>query len=154
MDFSELISGQKNQLQAFLESPSPGASVQVPELLDFRNVLVEIAEQSLASEAFKYIRDAVHEFQSKLNDNAEVGLRLIHFGQDIILRVDKIICKDPNILTFVGVIDGTGNQAVLIQHINQLNFMLTLLAREDPEKPRRPIGFQMVPVDGHADGTE
>ena len=43
---------------------------------------------------------------------------------------------------FIGLIGHTGSgKSTLIQHMNQLNFLLTALPKTEPEKPKRKIGF-------------
>lgn len=43
-------------------------------------------------------------------------------------------------MVFKGFVNG--REATLIQHINQLNFMLTSIEKE-PDRPKRKIGFSV-----------
>lgn len=63
---------------------------------------------------------------------------MTNFGQSIIMQVAEVTYEEPVLLIFKGYING--KMSVLIQHMNQLNFLLTSLDRID-EKPKRPIGF-------------
>ena len=42
-------------------------------------------------------------------------------------------------MVFKGIVNG--NPATLIQHINQLSFLLTAVPGQEPEKPKHKIGF-------------
>ena len=53
--------------------------------------------------------------------------------------VTSIGYQNPDMLYFYGFING--KDAQLIQHINQLNFLITSVERKDKSKPPRRIGF-------------
>ncbi|MEK5397503.1 MULTISPECIES: DUF6173 family protein [unclassified Paenibacillus] len=78
-------------------------------------------------------------FESELNDDEEVCVRLASFGQSILMSVVEIGYSEPSILLFYGYVDGQYSQ--LIQHINQLSFLLMARPKSDPDKPARRIGF-------------
>jgi hypothetical protein len=63
---------------------------------------------------------------------------MTNFGQSIIMQVTEITHEYPVLLIFKGYVNG--RYATLIQHINQLNFMLTSIEKE-PDRPKRTIGF-------------
>lgn len=55
------------------------------------------------------------------------------------MNVTSIGYQNPDMLYFYGFING--KDAQLIQHINQLNFLITSVERTDKSKPARRIGF-------------
>jgi len=83
----------------------------------------------------KYIKD----FQDNLDKEHEVGLQLASFGQSILLGITNIGYSNPSLIHFYGYYNG--KEAHLIQHINQLNFLLVSIPKIDPSKPARRIGF-------------
>ena len=88
---------------------------------------------------FDIIREYIEEFESSLDQEHEVGLMLTNFGQSILMQVTEIGYEKSVLLVFKGIVDG--NPATLIQHINQLSFLLTSVPRQDPEKTKKKIGF-------------
>ena len=67
-----------------------------------------------------------------------MGLLLTSFGQSVLMEVTEIGYEDPVLMVFRGYVNGY--MSTLIQHINQLNFLLTSVPKE-PDKPKREIGF-------------
>jgi len=95
-----------------------------------RNPVIEVCE-SLG----KYIR----EFEASLNENEEVGARLVTFGQSITFHINQVGFSKPNLVTFYGVTDN-GDKVQLVQHVSQLSVLLIAMKRTE-EKPKTPIGF-------------
>ena len=90
---------------------------------------------------FEIIRKYVENFEASLDQEHEVGMMLTNFGQSILMQVTEIGYEKSVLMVFKGNVNG--NPATLIQHINQLSFMLMALPRTEPEKPKKKIGFQM-----------
>ena len=82
----------------------------------------------------KYIRD----FERTLDSEHEVGLILTNFGQTITMQVTEIGYEKSVLMVFKGYVNG--KMSTLIQHVSQLNFLLTAIEKE-PEKPKTVIGF-------------
>lgn len=102
-------------------------------------LLASIRGYNMADYSYEVILDRIKEFESSLDDNHEVAVKLASFGQTITMSVTDIGYSNPSTLVFYGYI---GEQkATLIQHINQLNFLLLSVPKPDPEKPPRRIGF-------------
>ena len=97
-------------------------------------------ELELASDFFKKISHYINEFDKSLNQEQEIGIKLVHFGQSIQFAVHNLGYYDPKLICFYGAMPD-GSPVQLIQHVNQINFLLTTLQRKDPEKPKNPIGF-------------
>lgn len=87
---------------------------------------------------FKGLHEYVISFESNLDDDHEVGARLVTFGQSIQIHVQSIGFKAPFLITFTGV-DSTSSQLQLVQHVSQLSFLLVAVPKLQ-EKPFR-VGF-------------
>ena len=90
---------------------------------------------------FEIIKKYVEDFEASLDQEHEVGLMLTNFGQSILMQVAEIGYEKSVLMVFKGIVNG--NPATLIQHINQLSFMLTAVPRSEPKKPKAKIGFRI-----------
>lgn len=99
------------------------------------------AELLMASSKFLVLKQEIEAFQANLSDDVDVVLALASFGNDTLMQVAKIGFRDPDILYFWGYING--NEAELIQHVTQLNFILMTAQKADPSEPPRRIGFNV-----------
>jgi hypothetical protein len=73
-------------------------------------------------------------------------VRLVSFGQAVVFRLHDIGYSNPSLISFVGVTED-GDPVELIQHVSQISILLTRLPRQNPEEPRKPIGFHSVDQD-------
>lgn len=94
---------------------------------------------------FEIIKKYIEEFEDSLDNEHEVGLMLTNFGQSVLMQVLEIGYEKSVLMVFKGIVNG--NPATLIQHINQLSFMLTTIPRQEPEKPKKKIGFRVQDED-------
>jgi hypothetical protein len=80
-------------------------------------------------------------FESQLDAEQEVALGFA--GSDAgVLRIEGIGYFDPDILTFYG-FDEDGARTQLIQHVSQLNVMLTAVPKGgSDDEPARRFGFR------------
>lgn len=108
-------------------------SIRVPE------VPKTPANQMWADTQFEIIKKYIQSFEESLDDEHEVGFLLTNFGQSVLMQVTEVSFEEPVLMVFNGYVDG--KPATLIQHINQLNFLLTKIEKEDPKAPKRKIGF-------------
>lgn len=69
----------------------------------------------------------------------EVGVFLANYGCQKAMTVTNIGFANPMLVIFYGFVEGI--DSVLIQHISQINFLLTSVKKPDPTKPPRRIGF-------------
>lgn len=88
---------------------------------------------------YEKIMEQIIDFQKDLDEEHEVALNLASFGSTITMIVTDIGYQNPDILYFYGFVNG--KDAQLIQHISQLNFLITSVERKDKTKPARRIGF-------------
>lgn len=89
-------------------------------------------------EQFDILKRYIQEFESSLDAEHEVGIMMTNFGQSVLMQVTQVTYEDPVLMAFKGYVNS--REATLIQHINQLNFMLTTVEKE-PDRPKRQIGF-------------
>lgn len=87
---------------------------------------------------FEIIKRYVLDFQESLDSEHDVGVMLTNFGSTVLMEVTNIGYEKSVLMVFKGFVNG--REATLIQHINQLNFLLTSVPKE-PNSPKRKIGF-------------
>lgn len=98
-----------------------------------------IRDQTLADWKYEKIMEQIYEFENTLDDEHEVALKLTSFGSSITMRITDIGYQNPDMLYFYGFVDD--KEAQLIQHTNQLNFLIISVKRQNKLKPARRIGF-------------
>lgn len=112
----------------------PDVSKYVPEVGD-------LPTHYMFSDAqFEIIKKYIQDFENTLDTEHAVGVMLTNFGQSILMQVEEITYEKSVVLVFKGIVNG--QKSTLIQHINQLNFLLTSLPIEQ-EQPKRKIGFHI-----------
>ena len=97
---------------------------------------------SYADTQFDILREQIEEFEATLDSEHEVGIWLTNFGQSMLMQVTEISYKMPVMMIFKGFINGT--KSTLVQHVNQLSFLITSVQKE-PDRPKRTIGFVIDP---------
>ena len=108
--------------------------INIPEFPD-----VYIPTQHMwADEQFDILKRYIQEFEQSLDAEHEVGIMMTNFGQSVVMQVTQITYENPVLMIFKGYVND--REATLIQHINQLNFMLTSLKIE-PHHTKKKIGF-------------
>lgn len=115
-------------------------------------LLNEIADEAderrsseLASGYCERLNEAVIRFDAELDNDHEVALRLVSFGQAITFHVTGIGYHNPSLIMFFGTMD-SGLPVELVQHISQISFLMTSSKRKDPCTPKRPFGFHSASV--------
>lgn len=96
--------------------------------------------RSYSDTQFKLLKKYIEEYQATLDDEHEVGLLLANFGQQITMQVCEIGYEKSVLLIFKGYVNG--KYSTLIQHVSQLNFLITSIEKS-PERPKRKIGFSI-----------
>lgn len=109
---------------------------------DFQNAKDEAC---FASEKFKCIMREIKDFEDGLDNRHEVGVYFASFGVQTLMAVQEIGYHNPDLMFFYGWVNGKSAQ--LIQHISQLNFLLTAVEKADPNAPPRRIGFDLPSED-------
>ena len=101
-----------------------------------------IRNYSLADWKYEKIMEEIAEYEAKLDNDHEIALRLASFGSSTVMVVTSVGYQNPDMLYFYGFVNG--KDAQLIQHVSQLNFLITSVEREDKTKPARRIGFRTI----------
>jgi len=104
------------------------------------NPLIVAQEANFASEFHKRLAKSIADFDADLDNEHEVGVRLVNFGQSVTFHLQDMGYWNPSLLFFFGVMKD-GSPVQLIQHVSQISVLLMKLPRKDPSKPKKPFGF-------------
>ena len=105
----------------------------------FEEIQIDSPVQHMwADQQFEILKRYIQEFEESLDDEHEVGILMTNFGQSVLMNVTSIAYEEPVLMVFKGYVES--REATLIQHINQLNFMLTTVEVK-PDRPKQKIGF-------------
>ena len=111
-------------------------------LPEFRLPPIEIPDlpthHMWADTLYVIVKNHISMFENTLDAEHEVGMMLTSFGQSVLMHVTEISYEKSVVLIFKGYVND--NLSTLIQHINQLNFLLTSVKIES-DRPKRKIGF-------------
>ena len=110
--------------------------------MKYDSMLVPPDQPHRASGILEKIKASVRAFEQTLQPGEAVGVMLAAYGSGI-MAVSEISYLDPDLFVFRGMIDD--NEAVLIQHRSQLNFVLMRINAKDTRGRSAPIGFSTVP---------
>lgn len=95
---------------------------------------------SPAESVFRRLILYIREFEAQLDQNQEIGGRMVSFGSAVQFHIVDMGYWGPDILTFDGV-DERGSRMKLIQNISQLNVLLVAMPKREPEAAPQRIGF-------------
>ena len=86
---------------------------------------------------------SINEFEEKLDQDHEIGARLVNFGSNTTFHIEDVGYWGPDIIVFHGK-GHDGNSVKLLQHISQLSVLLVALEKpQEQAKPNR-IGFKLM----------
>lgn len=102
---------------------------------------VQIKSKDDANTIAEDIVKAVNQYNSRLDEDYEVGLMLASFGQTVTVNIAAIGFEGAKLIRFIGHVSGTGAPVELFQHVSQLNFLLISLPRHNRDEPKKHIGF-------------
>lgn len=105
-----------------------------------RSPQIENALGERASSVFKHLRVLIREFDAEIDSAHQLGVRLVSFGQAVVIQLRGITYRDPSLIILRGLTD-SGDPVELIQHVSQLSILLMKLPRIDKAKPKPKIGF-------------
>jgi hypothetical protein len=126
---------------SFLSRPIKRSDYETHKLLEgIKNPLVETAHSNLASEFHSRLAGWINDFDAGLDQEHEVGVRLVSFGQTVVFHLHSMGYWNPSLISFSGLTDD-GNPVELIQHVTQISILLMKVPRKDLSKPKQPIGF-------------
>jgi hypothetical protein len=114
---------------------------EMTELLEEQaRAAAEAHEAQSAAGCVRRLEAQIRLFESELDADHDVGIRLVNFGSEITFHVTDISSVEPDLIIFSGKTQA-GAPVRLLQHRNQIDFLLTTLERSDPDQPKRPVGF-------------
>lgn len=96
--------------------------------------------KSSAQQAYENLVEYINEFEKNLDEEHEIGARLVSFGNSVSFHMQNIGYYGPDIITFYGV-NSNSEKVQLVQHVSQLNVLLVAM-KKIGEKPIR-IGFKL-----------
>lgn len=99
-----------------------------------------IQEESTAQIVAENLYQEILNYQTNLSNTEDVAMSIVKFNESITLFVDSIGYIGYNLVRFGGK-DSSGKPLELIQHVSQLNFLLMVVPKPEPEVPKRKIGF-------------
>jgi hypothetical protein len=91
---------------------------------------------------YEQLTEEIIEFDESLNQDEEVGVRLVSYGQTIQFHISDLGYRNPYLIFFYGNLDD-GSPIQLVQHVSQISFVLIAIKRKDPEKAKKPLGFRI-----------
>jgi len=97
-------------------------------------------DSGFANVLARQIYNQIISFDQSINTDEEIGIKLVQYGEVIKFAISGIGHQDPYLIYFHGFLDD-GSPIQLIQHVNQVSFVLIKMKRPEPEKPKRQIGF-------------
>lgn len=95
---------------------------------------------SRAEQVAYYLYEEIRDYQNNLPDTEDVAMSIVQFNQSITILVKEIGYIGYNLVCFHGE-DTSGKPLELIQHVQQLNFLLMVVPKPEIEAPNRQIGF-------------
>ena len=122
---------------------SPNVQKQLDKNYQNRQIEVNASKLQVGSTAEQvsmHLYNEIRKYQSSLSDTEDVVMMLTQFNESIQILVTDIGYSGYNLVCFHGV-DTSGKPLELIQHVQQLNFLLTVVPKPVPEVPKRQIGF-------------
>lgn len=124
-------------------SISPDVQRHLDKNYENRQIEINASKIQLGSTAEQVARNLYNEiqrYQASISDTEDVAMQLVQFNQSVTILVRKIGYSGYNLVCFHGE-DTGGKPLELIQHVQQLNFLLMVVPKPEPEKPKRQIGF-------------
>ena len=92
----------------------------------------------LASGIHERLSKWIADFESHLDNETEIGVRLVNFGQTVTFHLTHFTYWNPSLIRFDG-IDGDKHAVQLIQNVSQISILLMRMPKLN-DKPKR-IGF-------------
>jgi hypothetical protein len=97
---------------------------------------------SPAEWAFARLSRLIQDFESKLDQEHEIGVTFVGSPGDGTLRIDDLGFWAPDLVLFYGK-NSYGKPIRLVQHYSHLNVMLSAEPKQAEEEPPRRIGFAL-----------
>jgi hypothetical protein len=117
------------------------SNLKIPKIPDYSEMFKNLdmpTQHILSDTQFEIIKKYIQIFENSLDNEHVVGVMLTNFGQSTLMQVTEITYEKSVVLVFKGYVND--RESTLIQHINQLNFLLTSIPKKENNE-KRPIGF-------------
>lgn len=111
---------------------NPMTDIRVPRIPD--------STINPAKWTYERIVRSIIDFEKELDQEQEIGARLVSFTEREVIHIDDVGYWGPDIIIFYGR-NADDNPVQLIQHVTQVSVLLVALPKEH-DQPRR-IGFQL-----------
>lgn len=112
----------------------------IPKIPNINEQITLANQPYTAKNIFLQLIQRIATFEQSLDQEHEVGIQLVNFGQSTQFCVTNIGYMDPSIIWFEGILPDESH-VELMQHISQISFLTIALKRQNPERPKSPIGF-------------
>lgn len=127
------------KMPGFLTDLRPTMGPPMPDVLQ---TIVNNPTNNPAKWTHERLGEYIYRFEERLDEDHEVGARLVSFGSEVTFHIEDMDFWGPDIITFHGV-NSDGARVQLIQHVTQLSVLLVAM-KKSGEKARR-IGFLKEP---------
>lgn len=110
------------------------------------------SEDDQASDFLKRLLRIMSDFEDQLDQEHDVGVRLVSFGPAAVIHVSALNYFNPNLVRFYGTLED-GSPVELVQHVSQVSFLLVAVRRQNPEQPKqKKFGFITLEEDKECAG--
>ena len=94
-----------------------------PDIKRIKNIQQTLTESNYASTFYEQLAMMINDFESELDQEHEIGARLVSFGKSIQFHIEDIGFQNPSLITFFGTLE-SGSKVELIQHVSQISFFV------------------------------
>jgi hypothetical protein len=130
---SEYPSGYRSQTSSV---PPPNFTLPVnPGIL-----VPHLSQTNPAKWAHRKFIECLYNFEKSLDDDHEIGARLLSFAAEITFYIQDVGYYDPHMISFSGSNEDE-EKLQLVQHVSQLNIFLVAMKKRGREPIR--IGFKL-----------
>ena len=136
-DFFDRINSRTASMHAELAQGARDKQENIAAL----NHLGDVSRGSLASVFRALLEQQIKRFDSELDQEHEVGVKLVTYGPAVTIHVSHLGYQDPSLIFFFGRTED-GDKVQLIQHVSQISFLLVALPKLNPNEPKRPFGYE------------
>lgn len=128
----------ENKPEKIAPAPASQDAGKKPEKLIQPPSPQDIANANPAQWVWQRMGQYITTFEKSLDEDHEVGARLVSFGETVTFHIENMGFHGPDIISFIGK-TSQGQKVQLIQHYSQLSVLLMSM-RKMTEKPNR-LGF-------------
>ena len=121
--------------QQILQPSMPAPPINTPPQLG-----AYYREPNPAGWTYERLCSYIKKFEENLDQDHEIGARLVSFGQEAAFHITNMSYSEPDIISFYGQ-NSKGENVHLVQNISQLSVLLVSVKKFNDE-PKR-IGFQL-----------